>query len=240
MGQWTRQHTFDPRAVATVVCWLRSDRGITLNSTTVSAWADQSASGDANKNLAQATAGSQPPYTAADSAFGGMPSLRGDGNRFMDSGTWSSAQAQPFTEFFCGDQDSASNTLQTLFYDNVAGSLVTLYKPPDASNSNVNYFCNALAINSGVSAKQKVTACAVVNGASSALYVKALTASVTGTLTGATNRVSLRLMALATTAANKLLGHVCEYICVSGSASAQTRQQIQRYMSMRYGVSLAL
>lgn len=241
MGQWNRQHTFDPRACgATVTSWHRSDRGITQVSGNVSEWDDQ-VSGDSNKNLTQGTAGSRPPYTSANSSFGGMPSLRFDGARLLDSGTWTSAQAQPFTEFLCGDQDTASNTAQGIYVDNVATTLVaTFYKPTDAANSKLNCFVGAAGINSGVDAKQKVAACSVVNGASSAMYVNALTASITGTLTGATSRLSVRLGAINTTGLSPLKGNICERITVSGSASATIRQLIQRYLSMRYGVSLAL
>jgi hypothetical protein len=51
---------------------LRADKGITLNGTTVSAWADQSGNGN---DFAQATAGAQPLFVAADAGFNGMPAI---------------------------------------------------------------------------------------------------------------------------------------------------------------------
>lgn len=56
----------------TVLAAYQSDLGVTLNSTTVSGWADQSGGGF---NLAQATGANQPGYTANDSTLGNKPSI---------------------------------------------------------------------------------------------------------------------------------------------------------------------
>ena len=60
---------------------LRADRGITLNSSTVSAWTSQDTSGDSNRNVSQATASKQPTYNSSDSSYNNKPTLT-----FSDSG----------------------------------------------------------------------------------------------------------------------------------------------------------
>lgn len=61
--------------------WCRSDLGITLNGSTVSAWADQSGNG---KNYSQGTAASQPTYTT--NLLNGYAGLVFDGtDDYMDS-----------------------------------------------------------------------------------------------------------------------------------------------------------
>jgi hypothetical protein len=57
--------------------WQRADKGITLNGSTVSAYADQSGAG--GTNVAQASAGQQPTYNAANAAFNGRPTIDPDG-----------------------------------------------------------------------------------------------------------------------------------------------------------------
>jgi hypothetical protein len=82
--------------------WYRADLGVTLNGSTVSAWADQSGSGDSNRNLAQATAGNQPTYVAADSTFNGQPTLSFGGAHWLVSGTWASPPSAPTTVYLVG------------------------------------------------------------------------------------------------------------------------------------------
>lgn len=54
---------------------LRADRGITLNGSTVSAWASQDGSADTARNVSQATGSKQPAYNSSDSAYNNKPTL---------------------------------------------------------------------------------------------------------------------------------------------------------------------
>ncbi len=74
-----------PLSIAGLVAWYRGDLGITLNGTTVSAWADQSGNGN---HLTQGVALSQPLYEAA--GFGGKPSVLFDGSNDTLVGTGAS------------------------------------------------------------------------------------------------------------------------------------------------------
>lgn len=62
---------FSPADIANLGLWLRSDLGITLNGSDVSAWADQSGSGN---NVSQGTASRQPAYNASGGP-NSLPSL---------------------------------------------------------------------------------------------------------------------------------------------------------------------
>lgn len=61
-----------PLTISGLYAWYRSDLGITLNGSTVSAWADQSGSG---RHLTQATGSKQPTYNSTDSQYNNKPSL---------------------------------------------------------------------------------------------------------------------------------------------------------------------
>lgn len=65
--QWTPR-----RLGSSLALWLRADMGITLNGSTVSAWADQSGNG---RHATQGSAASQPTYQASSAGFAGQPSL---------------------------------------------------------------------------------------------------------------------------------------------------------------------
>jgi hypothetical protein len=73
-----------PGDIDSVVHWYRADLGITLNGSTVSAWADQAGTADG----AQSTAANQPTYSTSDSNFSNRPSIDCDGsNDYMTFGT---------------------------------------------------------------------------------------------------------------------------------------------------------
>ena len=98
-------------SAANLLVWYRADLGITLNGSTVSAWADQSGNGH---HLVQGTAVNQFDYIA--SALNGKPGLRSaDSLRFMTNATWASPAGASAHSLFAvystvsvGDQDAIS------------------------------------------------------------------------------------------------------------------------------------
>lgn len=98
--RWPGGSSFSPLSLSPVL-WLRADLGVTLNGSNVSAWADQSGTGDSNKNATQGTAAKQPLFTAANAALNNKPTIgdaHGSGRAAMlATGVWSSAPAYPLT-----------------------------------------------------------------------------------------------------------------------------------------------
>lgn len=64
--------------------WLRADRGVSLNGSTVSAWADQSSN---NLNATQSTVANQPTFVSSNSILNGLSSIRFDGTNDLLNGT---------------------------------------------------------------------------------------------------------------------------------------------------------
>jgi hypothetical protein len=91
---------FQPTDLAGCVLWLRPDMGIALGSEGgVATWADQSMTGDSNKDVSQATGTMQPAFNASDANFNGQPSLyfQASASQVLVSGTWSAMLSQPDT-----------------------------------------------------------------------------------------------------------------------------------------------
>lgn len=63
---------FLPSSLSGLLIWLRADLGITLNGSTVSAWADQSPNGN---NAVQASPSNQPTYNPSVASLQNMPTL---------------------------------------------------------------------------------------------------------------------------------------------------------------------
>jgi hypothetical protein len=117
---------WSPLSISGNVLWLRADKGVTLVSGRVSQWDDQSRTGDANKNVAQATAGKQPLFNASDANLGGRPSFTFSKTRKdrLRSGTWAVSNPSPATWFAVGSLTSRDTGGYTLLTDGIAAAPV--------------------------------------------------------------------------------------------------------------------
>lgn len=66
---------YGPNKLSNLYAWYRSDRGITLNGSTVAAWADQGANGF---HAIQASAINQPNYNVSNVTMNSRPTINGD------------------------------------------------------------------------------------------------------------------------------------------------------------------
>lgn len=86
-----------PLRIAGLEAWYRADRGITLNGSDVSGWADQSGNGN---DLVQAVEADQPLFNEGDANFNNKPTLSFSGvNDNLRSAAFAAALTQPNTIF---------------------------------------------------------------------------------------------------------------------------------------------
>ncbi len=90
--------TFTPIDPTLLLAWYRADRGTTI-ATGVSAWNDQSGTGDSNKNALQGTGANQPTLNASDAAFNNQKTITFSSTQSLSTGTWSVAATQALTIF---------------------------------------------------------------------------------------------------------------------------------------------
>lgn len=91
----TRQ-PFSPSQLTTLFGWYRADLGVTLNGSTVSAWADQSGLGN---HLSQTVGAQQPVFNVTDSEFNNLPSITFDNANSTYLKTTSGIALSTFTIF---------------------------------------------------------------------------------------------------------------------------------------------
>lgn len=118
---------FSPASLSGLILWLRSDMGITLAGSKVSAWADQSGNGN---HFTQGTDAWRPIYTASNANLGNKPSLD-------FSATTIGLQ---LTNFAVG----LTNISSSVFYrKTIAAGAPRVFGPPTASGGSFNLICNS-------------------------------------------------------------------------------------------------
>lgn len=91
-----KKQNFSPKQLTSLFGWYRSDKGVTLNGSTVSAWADQSGLGN---HLTQTIAAQQPTFNVTDNQFNNLPSITFDNTSSTYLKTTSGISLTTFTIF---------------------------------------------------------------------------------------------------------------------------------------------
>lgn len=226
-GQWT------PLALSNLAAWYRADRGITLNGSTVSAWADQSGNG---RHLSQGTAANQPTFTA--SGIGGQPSLTFDGTNDHVAcvpASWGSALVQPVTTYSVAIETSQTATARVIMSLALGGASRCQHGQLDATNV---YLYSGTAIQGAASTTTARVWCGVHNGASSALYLDNSSSAVASGDAGTQGMDCLQISGVNGTAGALWFGSIAEGIVYAGLHDAATRARVFRYLGARYGIAV--
>lgn len=213
--------------------WLRSDLGITLNGSNVSAWADQSGCGDANRNVAQGTPANQPVYTASDANYGGQPSLSSAAAvRWLFSGVWNTNFPQPTTIFSAG---TPSSTVGGRLYGGSTLNAGSRQEVLADTGPKWALFGGSVLDGTTNSATRSVCCC-VYNGNSSQIYVSdPVTPQVTGV--GGTNTIDrIGILNTVDAAVGAASSEIVEIFVVSRACTASEIASSMNYMKARYGL----
>jgi hypothetical protein len=199
---------------------------------TVSAWGDSSGTGDANKNLTQATGAKRPTYNATDAAYNNQPtaSYVAASSQELDSTAWAAALTAPYTLFAVGNGDGTASA-QGIVGDST--NLVQLVLNNGGTGPTI-YAGTSLPASTANSSSPRIW-CAVVNGASGAIYENSRTAKATGA-TG-TNALSRTMIGVDATA-HFHNGKIAEVIVYSRALSSAEISAVLRYCSTRYAIAL--
>jgi hypothetical protein len=223
---------FNPIQLSGNVFLLDANLGITLNGSNVSAWADQSGTGDANKNLAQATGGLQPPYVASDAAFNGQAAVGNFGGTTIlpPVGNWSTGPPSTGTLFIVMRTGGAG--LEIAFQNNGANNY-EFYQ--NSSTTNLHWFQSGDAGVTVANMNNTHVYCIDMNGNSTQLYQDNITTSA-GTL--AAGSVSPTGITVGGHAGGFFVGKIPYMLINSTRLGAGQRGQTMNYLGTRYGVAI--
>lgn len=213
-----------------VVAWYRSDLGISLNGSTVSAWADQSGHGH---HMVQTTAADQPGYVGGIAGVAGL-TISGSNQWLVTMVTNEFSLAQPFEVFAVVSMSSfAGNFNAVTTYDNTAFRFLGLSNKMQAQiNTNAadltttfnpygeGIFVNDVYVNS-TSSFYSINAGTPVTGDMTTYNPPTNTMSVGNETVGGVNQ--------------GLNGVAYEILYIQGTMTAAQRLQLQNYFQSLYG-----
>jgi hypothetical protein len=228
--------SFVPPSISGNVLWLRADMGVTLNATRVSGWADQSGTGDANKNVAQATEGKQPLFNASDANFNGHPSFTYSNVRLdcLQSGTWATPMPNPATWFIVARQ---STFALCFFTDGIVGTnRQSMYQHTPAGAETQITSGTALTA-AGKLSDAGTFVLGGVFGASGKIYRNAKTAIASGT-TGTQTLTGLTIGALYDAAQFAINGQIAEVIGYNRALTQAEVETVLTYLGTRYAIAI--
>lgn len=222
-----------PLQIPGIAAWYRMDLLVT-QAGTVSAWGDSSGTGDANKNLAQATAGKRPTYTASDAAYNNQPtaSYAAASLQELDSAAWAAALVQPYTIFVVGN-DAGAGTPG--WVSNAASGAGAINYGNGSANMNA-YAGSFLSSTLGANAAKKMVG-ALYSGASSAIWENSSTATATGNAGAA----SLTDIVVGANPGSGIFlnGKIAEVVVYSRALNAMETRALVAYFAARYAMAIS-
>lgn len=225
-GAWS------PVLLPNLDCWLRADLGITLSGGNVQTWADQSGVGDSNRNVI-GSSGTWPTINSANSAYNNQRTVHFTGSEVLISGTWSSAQALPETDWIAGNNNGAATN--QYYADGIVGNARVISNHLLAQGMEL-FNGTVLSGSQSEAAGTPLFFGAYFDSSTSCkIYDSSTTALVTGscgTTTGTRTGLTVGNGGAHTTG---LVGDIAEVVIVGGAMSAGNMTNLLGYFRSRYG-----
>ena len=230
IGVDTTPPPFNPTNIAGCQLWLRADLGVTQIATIVSAWADQSGTGDSNKNF---TSSGNPTITANNSSFNNQSTINFNAtlSQTFTSGTWASSLPNPYTIFMVVDDTPASLCFADYGYSQAAEFALV-----DVGDGHYGYSAAGSTVPNITVSFTTPQAIAIQNNVgSSAAWASTITAGATGGFSAFTIK-QIRLGAA--TYYNDLTGSIAEVIVYDSVLSTTNFTTIMNYLGTRYNITI--
>lgn len=220
-----------------MVFWLRADAGITKDgSDRVSQWDDQSGTGDSNKNVTQAVAGSKPLWNASSANFNNLPTLTFDNTRpdHLTSGNWGVAMPSPATWVIVGRITGYDPSGFTVMIDSKAvGSRQAAYYV--TADNKLNWYAGAAAAGTAI-APPHTFANIVVFDTTGNAYQTAQTP--TAGNSGAQTLAAVSIGINYDQSGSAFHGEIAEIMGFNRELTAPEVAELFSYINTRYGIAI--
>lgn len=243
-----RTTAFTPALLPNLQIWFRADLGTTQNSASpyiVTAWNDQSGTGDANKNLTHGSSTAGPLITRSDSQYLGQATMTvgADANDyFANSGQWTNKVNQPHTLVLVGHRTS-SPANNTFFIDGNGVDTTTAASVWVDTSSKINMNAGSTLTSSSAVNRQVPSAfLGEFHDTSSKMFFNNFTTplSVAGSSAGTISfrGMSLGVHSIGFGGLNVWPGKIVEVLDYATILTANQKAQLRNYLNGRYGLTI--
>ena len=217
--------SFDPSQLSGVAHWYKADRGVTLNSTTVSQWNDQVGTA----HVSQGTGANQPTFNATDAGYANQPTVQSTAtSQFLVSGALTTNQA--FTLWVIGQFATASAAAVALSASDNSGALLL-------RSGSKGTITAGSTLQDPVDITSKCAIMATFNGASSFVGVNDWLTGGTSGAAGAHNGSKIAMFAY-TGGDFGSTGKIAELIVQAGTPTSQEKTDMAAYVSQQYVITV--
>lgn len=221
----TSNASFNPLSLGNCSIWLRADKGVSLSGSAVTAWADQSGTG----NNFVAGVGGSPAFVS--NAINGQPGITTTGTESLDCAALASSIVGPVTIYVVTIINSSGTRV---IFDSIIGQRLRVY-----GNSGVhNLFINGINQIGFTDANPGIFCAALdYDGTNDGLFYNSYDIT---EIAGPKTSVTLTDFRLGNsqTAASPLGGPICELILYNTVHTPVQRRQVAQYLGDRYQLSV--
>lgn len=235
-GRWVRVSLGAPADPATIlgaslIQWCRADLGVTLNGSTVAAWADQSGNGH---HYAQGIAGQQPLYNATGGPNGQASMLFDGANDTLSAAGLDLAAPATTPSWFWFIFRQITWTSGDRVFSGAGGMQLL----QNTGTPQLDMFDGSVANGNTAATLNTYLRGEIYFSGSVADYLKLGATSVTGASAGNTNPGAP--FSIASNSAGSQFAHieVCEFLVADALPSAGQRSSLDAYVTARYGAGL--
>ncbi len=208
--------------------WYRADLGVTVASGLVSALADQSGTGDTNKNTT-AAGGLQPGYTACSTRYGNRPVLTFNGSQELEGpADWAAPQSGPATHYMVAEQDTGAASYMA------GGNVASRQSFIQDTGNKFSIYAGTGFVDATATTLLPHVVCAIFDGASSKIFADESGTEQASGNAGSGQMQRTTIGGLTGGVGGRMTGKLAEYIIYSGAHDATTRGRVMNYLKKRY------
>lgn len=222
---------FKPTQFSGCALWLRADLGVTI-ATGASVWADQSGTGDGNKNVLQATGSKQPTVVT----WQGQKALSfaTASAQYLQGGAWATPLTQTCTVIIIGQCDTGNSGASGILDDRTTIEKFGFYAQP-ATPTNIVFVQTPISnVQTNIAA---ATPFCLTATATTSLFTNRINGTTSTTTVASANQLTGTIVGALSGGVDTHQGKIAEIVMFNRLLASAETGALYAYVESRYGIA---